>query len=82
MEIINYFTCVYLHSEPVQGVFNAKVCLVKKADKAEKQSYWCVFKMSVYAVYLRVIGQKGNKTGDSWYLRTGLKAFPFCKEQL
>lgn len=52
-----------LCSEPVQGIFNAEVCLVKKVDKAEKQSYWYVFKMSVYAVYLRVIGQKGNENG-------------------
>lgn len=71
-----------LCSEPVQGIFNAEVCLGKKVDRTEIQYYWCVFKMSVYAVHLRVIGQKGNETGDRWYLRSGSKAFPSCKGQL
>lgn len=76
------YTCTPLCSESVQGIFNAEMCLAKKVDKAEKKSYWCVFKMSVYTVHLRVIGQKGNESGDSWYLRSGSKAFPFFKEQL
>lgn len=72
-----------LYSEPVQGVFNAEVCLVKKIDKDEKQSFWCVFKISVYGVYPSVIGQKGNETGNGWYLRSGSKAFSkACKGQL